>query len=307
VTLPGAINEGASALGTVTLTESAASDVVVSLTSSSPSDLVVPTTVTIASGFDSVEFDVEAPLDGSIDTDVDVTVTPAASGFAPQPATITVRNIDVPTVSLTAGGYVQDFSGFASAESLPLGWSLEGAVVAYLGDWGTGTSAGSRGNANVFGYQHTGSSGIVRQILTLRNDTGAEITDLTIAYTGRAARLDQTRLPVYKVTVDGLEQAALEYSTGDGDGVAKSASVGGLFIAPNQVFQIVWTSDRGLASGGSRQIGASAVNITVGASALPPSVAALSVPLGSITDNTSEVSANVTGDGGSAITARGFV
>ncbi len=313
VTLPGAINEGASALGTVTLTEPAASDVVVSLTSSSPSDLVVPTAVTIASGFDSVEFDVEAPLDGSIDTDVDVTVTPAASGFAPEPATITVRNIDVPTVSLTAGGYTQDFATFVDATTLPLGWSItadgSGTTKLDYSSWdviATGIKFNSA-TANVFGYQHTGSTGIVRQILTLRNDTGAEITDLTIAYTGRAARLDQTRFPIYKVTVDGLEQTALEYSTGDGDGVAKSASVGGLFIAPNQVFQIVWTSDRGLSSGGSRQIGASAVNITVGASALPPSVAALSVPLGSITGNTSEVSANVTGDGGSAITARGFV
>jgi hypothetical protein len=307
VTLPTQINEGAVATGTVSLTEAPGSDVIVALTSSSPTDLVVPSSVTVAAGFMSTEFEIEAPLDDLVDSDVQVTVTPFATGYAAAAATITVRNIDVPTASLTSVGYSQDFAGFASAESLPLGWSLEGAVVAYLGDWSTGTSAGSRGNASVFGYQHTGSTGIVRQILTLRNDTGAEITDLTIAYTGRAARLDQTRFPIYKVTVDGLEQTALEYSTGDGDGVAKSASVGGLFIAPNQVFQIVWTSDRGLSSGGSRQIGASAVNITVGASALPPSVAALSVPLGSITDNTSEVSANVTGDGGSAITARGFV
>lgn len=307
VVLPAQINEGAVATGTVTLTEAPGSDVIVALTSSSPTDLVVPSSVTVAAGFSSVEFEVEAPRDDLIDDDVEVTVTPFATGYAPAAATILVKNVDVPTVSLTSVGYSQDFAGFTSAESLPLGWSLKGAVVAYLGDWGTGTSAGSRGNASVFGYQHTGVSGIVRQILTLRNDTGAEITDLTIAYTGRAARLDQTRLPIYKVTVDGLEQAALEYSTGDGDGVAKSASVGGLFIAPNQVFQIAWTSDRGLTSGGSRQIGTSAVNITVGASALPPSVAALSVPLGSITDNTSEVSANVTGDGGSAITSRGFV
>ncbi len=75
VTMPTEINEGATATGTVTLTEAPASDEIFSLTSSSPADLVVPSTVTVATGFASVDFDIEAPLDGAIDTDVDVTVT----------------------------------------------------------------------------------------------------------------------------------------------------------------------------------------------------------------------------------------
>jgi len=304
----GSINEGATGEGFVTLSELATSNVVVDLVSSSPADLIVPPSVTVTNGEIFATFDIEAPLDNIIDGNTNVTVTPSAAGFAAVPGVITVMNIDVPFAPLPSGGYTQDFSAFTDALTLPLGWSLVGPVTTYGGDWGTGTSSGSRGNASVFGYQHTTSTGTLQQVLTLRNETGAEITELTVSYMGMVERSSEGRTPAYTVTVDGSPAASLAYSTASAANEPKTASVTGLSIPVNDIFQIIWTSDRGLAgSGSSRQIGIGDFEISVGASLLPPSVGSLAVPAVTIGETTADVSADVTSDGGSPITARGFV
>jgi hypothetical protein len=313
VTLPAQILEGATGTGTVTLTSAPPSDVVVSLVSSSPTDLVVPVSVTVAAGFTTADFEIQAPLDSTVDADAIVTVTPTATGFVGIPANITVKNIDVSTVALTSGGYTQSFTGFTSAATLPLGWSLTASVQTY-GEWETSTTAGAKFNSatvEVFGYQHTGSTGVVQQVLTMRNETGAEINNLTVSYNGRMGVAANGRTPSYTVTVDGQTVTSLAYSTADGDNVARSASLSGLTIAPNQVFQIIWSSDGSTAgspgSGSRRQIGISNVSVSPTAALLPPSVTSLAVPLATVSENSADVSANVTADGGSAITARGFV
>jgi hypothetical protein len=114
------------------------------------------------------------------------------------------------------------------------------------------------------------------------------------------------------VSVDGQAVTALAYSTADGDNVPRSVSLSGLTIAPNQVFQIVWSSDGSTAgspgSGSRRQIGVSNVSVSPTAVLLPPSVSGLTIPLDQINQTFADgVSANVTSDGGSALTARGFV
>jgi hypothetical protein len=309
---PSTIDEGSAGTGTVVLPSVAVADTDVTVTSADPSLVLVSggssTVVTIPAGFADAQFDVTTTRDFTPGPDQQVQIV-ADGGAAYEfgQTIVTVRNTDLPSVSLTAGGYTQDFAGFASAATLPLGWALQGSVVDYLGDWGTGTSAGSRGNANVFGYQHTGSSGIVRQILTLRNDTGGTVDALTISYLGRVARVAEERPPSYAVTIDGQSVSALAYSTAAGVDIQTTASVTGLSVAPGQTITIAWTSERGGTTGSSRQIGIGNLSVQLGATLLPPSVSSLAVPAGTITRTSAEVSAEVTSDGGGTISAQGFV
>jgi len=312
VTMPAAtINEGGWDYATVSLNEPAESDIEVTLESSDPNALTVESPVIIFQGETEVLSMIEAPVQSESYDDILVTVTPSADGFVSEPGVITVKNIHAAPVSFPSEGYTQSFATFTNAATLPLGWSISGTgqpqYYAYNGDWGTGSSAGMRGNASVFGFQHTDNTAIASQTLTLKNDTGATITDLTVSYLGMVARATEGRAPAYTVTVAGQATAALAYSTSSGANEQKTASITGLSIAPDEVFQIIWTSERGSGGGASRQIGIGDVSVTLGASQFPPSVASLSIPPATIGEATAEVSANVTSDGGAAITARGFV
>ena len=220
--------------------------------------------------------------------------------------------------SLTAlGPYTQDFADFVSAATLPLGWGLSASVTAHTA-WHTveapSTLAGvkfSVPGVNVFGYQHTGSTNEVRQILRLINDTGAEITELTVSYRGRVSRVSEGRDPFFTVSVAGEVVSGLAYSTTSGDNVLRSASVTGLSIAEGELFTIVWLTDGRDAgspgSGGRKQIGISEVSVKTGIETFPPSIAGVSIDYGSLTQASVEVSSTITSDGGSALTGRGFV
>ncbi|MCX8495805.1 MAG: Ig-like domain-containing protein, partial [Akkermansiaceae bacterium] len=220
-------------------------------------------------------------------------------------STFSFTTASVPELG-TGAGYSQTFSSFTSIETIPLGWSLSGAVKTYMGDWGTGFNAGVVGNASVFGYQHTSSTGTFSQILTLRNTSGAPITDLVISYKGRVARADQTRIPIYTVNVAGTAVSALAYSTADGDNLSRSATLTGLSIAAGATFQVQWISDRGLSSGSSRQIGISDVSVAVGVKQSAPTVTE-SLSLANLTHVAGVFNGSIGSDGGSTITERGFV
>jgi len=315
---PSTIDEGSTATGTVSIPEAVGSDVIVTVTSADPTLVLVDNgygaapagscEVPIFAGETSALFTVTTTRDFTPGTDVPVQITAdGGAAYTFGQTIVTVRNIDLPAASLTSGGYTQDFAGFVSAATLPLGWVLQGSVVDYLGDWGTGTSAGSRGNASVFGYQHTGSSGLVRQILTLRNDTGGSIDALTISYLGRVARVAETRPPSYAVTVNGQSVPALAYSTAAGADIQTTTSITGLSVAAGQTITLAWTSERGGTGGSSRQIGIGNLSVQLGATLLPPSVSSLTVPAGTITRTSAGVSAEVTSDGGGTISAQGFV
>ena len=312
--LPSSINEGTNATGRVTLNVTPDSDVDVTLTSSSINDLNVESPVTVFGGTSFSDFAITAPADGVVDSNVVVTVTPSASGFVSAPASITVINTNLASVSLPAGGYTQDFSTFSNAPTLPLGWSLAASVQTYT-EWGTNNASGAKYSSptvNVFGYKHTGSTGIVNQVLNLKNTTGSTITDLTVSYYGRAyINTGDARYPFYTVTVAGSTVTALAYSTADGDNVNRSASLSGLNIANNEEFQVVWSSDGSSAgspgSSSRTQIGVSAVSVAIGAASFPPTVGSLAVPVVTIYQTTAQASADVSSDGGAAITSRGFV
>lgn len=173
-----------------------------------------------------------------------------------------LRTLTLAPVLTADAPYVEDFAFFDSEFTLPDGWSVEGPNVSYFGDWGTGASSGLRGDADILGYQLTANGNSIEKILTLANGTGDLLSSVTISYIGRAERLDQTgRLPAYEVFVNGVEAPDLAYSTADGDGIAISATVGGLSVAPGETFTIVWRALYPAGSGPARQIGISAVSV----------------------------------------------
>ncbi len=235
----------------------------------------VTLTATPASGYRLTGYDVEAN---------DFSVVPVTDGvftMPAQPVTVT-PSFTLFAASLGLAGYQQDFSGFVSAETLPFGWEVEGTITSYVNDWGVGFSAGMLGSSNVFGYQHTSGSGTVLKKLNVVNDTGVEITSLSISYTGSVQRATEGRSPAYTVTLDGTEVPGLFYSTSAGVDQLVSTTITGLTIAADSVFQLVWSSDRdNLGSGSSRQIGIAAFQITANDTNAPPPVGPVSQDIAS--------------------------
>ena len=162
--------------------------------------------------------------------------------------------------------YEEDFLSFTGVidapANLPSGWFANGPALNYGGDWGSGTSAGFRGNNNVLGYQHTGTTGTLVKGVTFVNNTGTEITELSVSYLGRVERPGAERSPAYVVEVDGMEVPGLSYSTASGVDELVEFTVTGLNIPAGETFSITWTSNRGFnTTGFSKQIGIA--NVTV--------------------------------------------
>lgn len=105
-----------------------------------------------------------------------------------------------------------------------------------LGECGVLTASG------ILGYQHTSGTGVNNLVLTLKNSTGSAITALTINFKGRAARLTETRKPVFSVVVAGQANPGLAYDTSYGDNYQMSGGTTGLNIANGQKFTISWAS-----------------------------------------------------------------
>ena len=93
------------------------------------------------------------------------------------------------------------------------------------------------------------------------------------------------------------------------EAVLRATTLTGLSIPADKTFSISWTSDGDAApgSGSRRQIGISQVSVAIGSSAFAPSLAATTADYSTLTSTSVSVSSNVTSDGGSALTARGFV
>lgn len=234
---------------------------------------------------------------------------------APPVFSWTFTTIDVPGLNTT---YAQDFSTYTSLGTLPLGWSFSGGAgfaSGYIGDWGTtpppATVGGFTGNASVFGYQHNSltltATIPLLQTLTLRNTTGATLTDLSVAYKGRVSVAANTRIPAFTVSVAGTTQNGLSYSTADGDNQQRNVAVTGLNIADGATFQITWSSLYPAGAGSARQIGISDVSVAVGSSVYAPTVASMTVPTASIGGTVAVPQADVISDGSQTLSARGFV
>ena len=186
-------------------------------------------------------------------------------------------SVSMPPPSLTELNptYEQNFAAFLSSATLPVGWTVDADGTAEnrldFSPWANGgnTSTGvkfSTANANLLGYQHTGTTGIFTATLSLINDTGAPINALDISYLGKVARDDQGRSPEWTVRVNDVEQTGLFYTT-DGKSADTptpvSALATGFNVPDGEVVVITWSSDRGLGSDSSKQIGIGAVEVTV--------------------------------------------
>jgi hypothetical protein len=159
--------------------------------------------------------------------------------------------------------YAQDFSGFTSAENLPEEFVLDDTYI-YQGDFGSGTAGGLRGNG-ALGFQLTGSApnNNFTATLSLINNTGEEINELFIKYTGLVERVDQTGTPKWVVSVNGTEYSELEYLTADGVNKDVFAIISGLAIADNDLIEVEWFTTSIGTSGTRRQIGITDVAIEV--------------------------------------------
>lgn len=171
----------------------------------------------------------------------------------------TCLQAQIPVLSQFGSAYQQDFTGFQSAASIPNGWSS--TLSTYGGDWGTGSTGGLRGNASVFGFQHTAATGRITQKLELLNGTGQLISALEISYVGKAERLTLVRYPEYEVFVQGNRVNALDYSSASNNPISLSTVVTGLSIPPGDTIIIEWISERGGGTGASRQIGLTDVSV----------------------------------------------
>jgi hypothetical protein len=271
------------------------SGAVVTIQLTTPLDYGVSYYVQIAA--DAFEDDSENAFDGIL---------------APDTTTWSFTTVDVP--SFNGSTYTQTFSTYNSATTLPSGWSAIGGpgyLSGYIENWGLISVGGFRGNASVYGYHHTSltqtSAVPLNQILTLRNTTGAVITDLSVAYKGRFAIPANTRIPVFTVSVVGTPVPALGYSTADSDNAQRNAAISGLSIANNATFQIKWASSYPTGAGSARQIGISDVSVSLGSTLFKPTVAVLNIPIATIGSISAEVQADVIADGGQALTDCGFV
>jgi len=282
--------------------------------SAEPTGIVTATTiqVTVLENESSALFYLIPKQDYAVDANIPVTVTASVGDASLNNATasLTVNNADFPSTSLASSGYTANFAGFGSAATLPAGWTLVATSTNYAawGDTSTGPKFATIGNL-VFGYQHTGSTGIVKQVLVLKNDTGSVLNDLTIRYNGRVTNTTQGRDPFYALAVNGKEAPTLAYSTADGDLAARGASVTGLNVPTNGTVTIIWQSDGNNApgSGSRKQIGLSDVQVTLGVTQFAPTVSTLAWSQASLNQSSVAVSANLVGDGGAAIDEKGFV
>ncbi|WP_165235209.1 Ig-like domain-containing protein, partial [Aquisphaera insulae] len=90
------------AVGTIARTGDTSNPLVVALQSSSPG-LVVPATVTIPAGAASVDFNLQVVRDGLVTGDRLATLTASAPNAAGASGQVTIRDVDVPTLTIVPG------------------------------------------------------------------------------------------------------------------------------------------------------------------------------------------------------------
>lgn len=201
-----------------------------------------------------------------------VTAVALADGFSLSSINSADFIIETPAIPAGRLPYSQDFGAFSFANNTVISsfgadeeWSFTGSNLNYTGNFTNEslTAGGFRGNDNVLGYQHTGTTGTVTKTLTLVNNTNNTITSLDISYLGRVSRANQGRSPSYTVRLNGVVIPELAFSTLEGTDQLISATISDLSIAPNDTFTINWSSERGGPTGASKVIGIADVTIKV--------------------------------------------
>lgn len=191
------------------------------------------------------------------------TGTVTISGGDADNATVNVSGGVISQPILTDGPYTQNFNSFVSATSLPNGWDL-GSDYEYIADFDENENArGLRGNG-VLGFQlvTSGADSEFSADLELTNNTGETIDALTISYLGKVERLDGTRLPKWRVSLDGNLIPDLTYKTESGEDEQKEFVLTGLSISDGDTFVITWATESDPDNAGSnRRIGLTDVSV----------------------------------------------
>ncbi|MBE2180363.1 MAG: hypothetical protein IAE97_07815 [Chthoniobacterales bacterium] len=218
VSLPSQILEGQSDFGTVNLSEAPESDVEVTIESSHPADLEVESPVTIFAETTESYFSIEAPLDSTIDSNVVVTVTPIATGYASIPDTITVVNIDalsIPLTTLVTNSYTQNFDSMGTTTISNIVSGTNGVQTSFgdvvstnLTGWFATKITGSAGTTGLVAGDGSSTSGALYNFGTtadtnrslgaqssgsitpafgalIYNDTGETLNSVWINFTGK--------------------------------------------------------------------------------------------------------------------------
>lgn len=207
----------------------------------------------------------------TIENSTTLSVIALADGFALSEVNTANFTINIPNIPAASLPYCQSFTDFAFSNGTQVStfgtdseWSFTGTALTYTGNFlSTLTAGGFRGNDNVLGYQHTGTTGVFVKTLTLTNNSNTTITSLDIAYLGRIARAGEGRSPAYTVRINDTVIPALAYSTAGGVEQRVSATIAGLSIAPNETFTISWSSERGAGTGSSKVIGLADLSVKV--------------------------------------------
>lgn len=147
---PTSVNEGETATGTVSHNGSTTSDVTVTLQSSNSDEVTVPATVTIPTGSQSLQFDINALSDANTEGNQTYTITASATNYRSSSASLTV--VDVSPTTPTAGYTLVDLGTLGDDG----GWSF----VKRMNNRGdvVGSSADSTwGSAPFVSLCHTGA------------------------------------------------------------------------------------------------------------------------------------------------------
>ncbi|MCP4943971.1 MAG: hypothetical protein GY924_18595, partial [Planctomycetaceae bacterium] len=95
------VAEGASTTGTITRNTGNSGALVVNLASSDADEAAVSSSVTIPEGQSSVDFAISGVADGLVDGSQSATITGTATGFESGTGSVTVLNVDSPTLKLS--------------------------------------------------------------------------------------------------------------------------------------------------------------------------------------------------------------
>jgi hypothetical protein len=203
---PASFSEGAgasAATGTVTRTGSTAAPSIVTLLSSDTGEVAVPATVTIAAGFDSATFQVDAVDDEIQDADQSVVITASAADLFSGSFQVTVEDDEapIPTIVLTADPDTISENGGSSTVTIEV-------------------SAGS-----VDGYTFDLSS----------DDTGELTVPATVSIAPNATTATFTATAVDDAVVDGTQSVLVTAS--DPDLVILSTNVS-LSVTDDESFEL---------------------------------------------------------------------
>lgn len=152
--------------------------------------------------------------------------------------------------------------------TLPTGFTTTGS---YIGDGETTNTGGLYAVSGMgFGYQGSGTVPTVSLTGTYKNESELPITSIDISYEAFQIYHRDSRIPIWKVFVNGVEVPALQYTYANDAAVfVLSANVTGLSIAPNATFTIRFQGLRGETSGSSPKIGLNNVYVKAYSAGVP--------------------------------------